>query len=63
MESNAQQLKIKEGQKQLKDLQDLRVKMEIDLSSLRSERKKHCNVMFNDWKLVVLITMQNYRMK
>ena len=54
MENNAQQLKIKEGQKQLKDLEDLRVKIETDLSSLRSERTKHCNVMLNYWKLVVL---------
>ena len=38
MESNAGQLKIEEGQKQLKDLQNLRVKMETDLSGLRSER-------------------------
>ena len=35
MESNARQLKIEEGRK---DLQNLRVKMEIDLSGLRSER-------------------------
>ena len=38
MESNARQHKIEEGQKQLKDLQNLRVKMETDLSGLRSER-------------------------
>ena len=38
MESNARQLKIEEGQKQLKDLQNLRVKMETNLFGLRSER-------------------------
>ena len=38
MENNAQQLKIEEGQKQLKNLQDLRVKMETDLSRMRLER-------------------------
>ena len=54
MENNAQQLKIKEGQKQLKDLQDLRVKMKTDLSSLRSERTKHCNVILNYWKHAIL---------
>ena len=61
MEINAQQLKIEEGQKQLKDLQNLRVKMETDLSGMRSERTQTLERNAQLLEACDLKNIQNYR--